>query len=148
MTEEQQLVIDIYERAKKCGLIRNKQTFAKAIGSNGTTISNVMTGKYSGIRTAKKAKAWADKNLTIEQDLIEEIATPDPEETRMPLEDALKLIEAKRAMDWEQFRAETARQFTSALLVNSNTALTRSQLQMSIKFSISLTDELIRQLRK
>jgi len=148
MTEEQQLVIDIYERAKKCGLVRNKQMFAKAIGSNGTTISCVMTGKYSGIRTAKKAKAWADKNLIIEQDLIEEIATPEPEEERMPLEDALKLIDAKRAMDWEQFRAETARQFTSALLVNSNTALTKSQLQMSIKFSISLTDELIRQLRK
>lgn len=148
MTEYQQLVIDIYERAKKCGLVRNKKMFAEAIGSNGTTISSVMTGKYSGKRTAKKAKDWADKNLIIEQGLIEEIATPEPEERRMSLEDELKLIEAKRAMNWEQFRAETARQFTSALLVNSNTALTRSQLQMSIKFSISLTDELIRQLRK
>ena len=148
MTEEQQLVIDIYERAKKCGLVRNKQRFAEAIGSHGTTISCVMTGNYSGTRTAKKAKDWADKNLIIEQGLIEEIATPEPEERRMSLEDELKLIEAKRAMNWEQFRAETARQFTSALLVNSNTALTRSQLQMSIKFSISLTDELIRQLRK
>ena len=69
MNEKQEIILGIFEEAKKHGLAHNQKEFAVLVDVNASTLSQALAGneKYLSDRMVRRVQRWAQEHLKEEK---------------------------------------------------------------------------------
>lgn len=125
MTENQIYIKELYERARKDGLVKNQSMFAEEIGINRTVLSQILSEDktVSAYDAYYKARNWEKGHYP-----------PKPQVT------------AAVDSDWVVYRRDLARAITERLI--SQPAAWSCDKRELVKEAVEVTDMLIKELKK
>ena len=129
-TEYGKYVRDTFNWARMKGICKTKGEFAELVGVHRATLSAVENGKSSGKSTVKRIEKWMNERNDIP---------------------TVQVIGKLRFDDtyWETFRAEVSGRILAGIVDGRNAcyAVSDKERTWAVSNALSLTDELIKQLR-